>query len=48
MKVGYHPPRFGGLKPSDSGDIAVLVCHVISQDHVIKESCDFIGRSPSR
>ena len=25
----------------------VLVCHLISQDHVIKESCDFIIRSPS-
>ena len=31
-----------------SGDIMILVCHVTSQDHVIKESCDFIGRSPSR
>ena len=26
----------------------VLVCHVILQDHVIKGSCDFTGRSPSR
>ena len=26
----------------------VLVCHMISQDRVNKESCDFIGRSPSR
>ena len=25
----------------------VLVCHVISQDHVVKGSCDFMGRSPS-
>ena len=24
----------------------LLVCHVISQDHVIKESSDFISRSP--
>ena len=23
----------------------VLVCHVISQDHLIKGSCDFIGGS---
>ena len=23
----------------------VLVCHVISKDHVIKRSCDFIGGS---
>ena len=25
----------------------LLICHVISQDHVIKESSDFISRSPS-
>ena len=25
----------------DSGVMVVLVCHVISQDHVIKGSCDF-------
>ena len=28
------------------GDIMVLVCHVILQNHGIKDSCDFIGRSP--
>ena len=26
----------------------VLVCHVIFQDHVMKASCDFMGRSLSR
>ena len=26
----------------------ILVYHMISQDHMIKESCDFIGRSPAR
>ena len=25
----------------------VLVCHVNSKDHVIKDSCDFSGRSPT-
>ena len=25
----------------------VLVCHVISQDHMVKGSCDFMGGSPS-
>ena len=24
----------------------VLVCHVISQDHMVKGSCDFMGGSP--
>ena len=31
-----------------SGDVMVLVCHVILQDHVIKGSRDFTGRRPSR
>ena len=26
----------------------VLVCHIISQNHLIKVSYDFMGRSPSR
>ena len=30
-----------------SGDVVTLVCHLILQDHMIKGSCDFIGRSPS-
>ena len=25
-----------------------LACHVISQDHMTKASCDFMGRSPLR
>ena len=29
-------------------DIMILFCHVISQDHVIKESYGFMGRSVSR
>ena len=31
----------------DNGDIMVLACHVISKDHVIKGSYDFMGSSPS-
>ena len=26
----------------------ILACHVISPDHVIKQPCNFMGRSPSR
>ena len=37
IKVGYYPAKFGGHRHNDSGDIVVLVCHVISQDNVIKE-----------
>ena len=46
-KVSYHPVKFGGLSHSGSGFIMNLVCHVILQDHMIKESCDFMGGSPS-
>ena len=37
---------FGGYRHCSSEDV-ILVCHVISQDHVIKGSCDFAGRSPT-
>ena len=35
MKVGYHAVNFDGHKHSDSRDIVVLFCHVISQDIVM-------------
>ena len=48
IKLGYHLVKFGDHGQSDSDDIAVLLCHVISQDYVIKGSLDFISRSLSR
>ena len=42
------PYQFGGQRHSRSGDIIALVFHVISQHHVIKGTCEVIGRSPSR
>ena len=30
-----------------NGDVIGLVCHLISQDDMIKGSCDFMGESPS-
>ena len=46
--LGAHPPTFFDHKHCGSGDIMVLVYHVISQDHVITGPCDFMGRSPWR
>ena len=46
--VGYHPAKLDSHKHSDSVDIMVLFDHVISQGHVIKGSCDFISRRPSK
>ena len=34
--VYYHSTKFGGHRHCSSEDIKVLVCHVISQDHLIK------------
>ena len=48
MKVSYHPANFGGHRQCGSGDIMVLVCHVISQDHLINGSSDFVRRSTSK
>ena len=45
--VCHHPAKFSGYAHYGSGDILVLVCHEISQYHVIKESCDFMVESPS-
>ena len=44
IQVNYRLANFGGHIHSDSGDIVVLVCHVILKVQVIKGSCDFTGR----
>ena len=46
LKINNQPTKFGGHKRYGSGDMMILVCHVISQDHMIKRSCDCMGRSP--
>ena len=47
IKLNYHPTQSGGHKHSGSGDTIVFVCHVTLEDHVIKASHDFMGRSVS-
>ena len=37
---------FSGHSHSGSGVIMILVCHMISQDQVTKELCDFTAGSP--
>ena len=46
LMVSYHPAKFGGNRHFGSEDVMVSICHVISQDHVIQASCDFIGGEP--
>ena len=39
--VSNRPGTFGGQKYCGSGDVMFLICHVISQDYVTQEPCDF-------
>ena len=43
LMVSYQPVKSGGHTHCESEDVMILVC----QDHVIKEPCDYMGRSPS-
>ena len=42
--MSHQLVKFGDQKHCGSGDIMILGSYVISQDHTIKGSCDFIGR----
>ena len=46
LKVSHHPIKFGGHTHCYIGDIMILVCCMISQDHIIRGSCAFIGSGP--
>ena len=45
ITVSYDPEMFGGHRHCGNGATMILVCHGISQDHVIKVPYDFIGGS---
>ena len=47
LKISHNPVMFGEHRHCGSDDIMALVFQVISPDHVIKESCNFMGRTPS-
>ena len=46
--VSFQSASFGGYRHCSSEDIMILVCHVILQNRVIKGSCEFMGKTPSR
>ena len=48
LKIIHHPTKCSGHRHLGVGDVMVLVYHVILQDHMIKESCAFIGSSPTK
>ena len=35
IKVSYNSAKFSGHRQSSIGDVVILVCRVISQDHVL-------------
>ena len=43
MTFCYHLTKFECHRNCHGEDRIILVCHMISEDHVIKDSCDFIG-----
>ena len=43
LKVIHRATKFGGDKHCCSRDKMFLICHEISKDHMIQESCEFIG-----
>ena len=43
LKVSHCQAKFNGHKHCSSGYKTALVCHVMSQDHIIKGSCDKVG-----
>ena len=48
LKVSHNPANYDGQRHYVIGDIMVLVCSVILQEHEIKGSCDFMGKRPSK
>ena len=48
LKVSYEIAKLGGHRHCDSGDIMVLICQVISKDHLIKVSSNFMVGTPHR
>ena len=48
LNVSHHHTNFGGHGQSDIGDINDFNCHVISQYHLTKQSCNFMEWNPSR
>ena len=47
LKLDHLSDEFGGHILCCSENIMVKICHVITQNHKIKGSCDFMGGSPS-
>ena len=48
LKVSHHPLNFDFHRHCGSGDVILLVCHLISQDDMIKQERDIMGSTSSR
>ena len=45
--LSQHSVHFSGEGPCGIGDIKLLICHVISCDHVMRGSCESMCEFPS-
>ena len=45
--LSQHSVHFSGQGPCGIGDIKLLICHVISCDHVMRGSCESMCEFPS-
>ena len=43
----YHFAKFNGYRPYHSRGITSLICHMTLQDHLIRQSCNFVEGSSS-
>ena len=48
LKISHHPTNSGGHRHCGSEKIMALACHMILQGYMIKRSCNFMDRSPSK
>ena len=47
LNLSHDYAKFDAYRSCSSGDVKSLFCHVISDDHTIKETCDWVRMSSS-
>ena len=48
LRGSHHQNKFCGHRHCESGNIIILVCHVILQDYLTQTFSNIMGSSPSR
>ena len=47
LMVSHHSFKISSQRYCSSGNVSVLVCHVILQNHLIQSLCEFMGEKSS-